>query len=57
MTLDGTMLKESVDPVILGVTFDANMTFEKRLFYFSSAAVQRLEAWYRGLRLGITRKS
>ena len=30
-TLDGTMPKESADLVILGVTFDAKMTFEKNL--------------------------
>ena len=28
LTLDGTVLKESADLVILGVTFDAKMTFE-----------------------------
>ena len=31
LTLDGTVLKESADLVILGVTFDARMTFEKHL--------------------------
>ena len=31
LTLDGTVLKESAALVILGVTFDAKMTFEKRL--------------------------
>ena len=30
-TLDGTVLKESADLVILGVTFDAKMTNEKHL--------------------------
>ena len=43
------MLKESVDLVILGVTFDAKMTFEKHLSYVSNAAAQRLgimrKAW------------
>ena len=29
LTLDGTVLKESADLVILGVTFDAKMTIEK----------------------------
>ena len=29
VTLDGTVLKESVDLVILWVTFDVKMTFEK----------------------------
>ena len=36
------MLKESADLVILGVTFDAKMTFEKHLRSVSSAAAQRL---------------
>ena len=31
LTLDETVLKESADLVILGVTFDAKMTFEKPL--------------------------
>ena len=48
LTLDGTVLKESADPVILGGTFDAKMTFEKHLRSVSSAAAQRL---------GIMRKS
>ena len=38
LTLDGTVLKESADFVILGVTFDAKMTFEKLLCSVSSAA-------------------
>ena len=48
LTLDGTVLKESADPVILGVTFDGKMTFEKHLCSVSSAAAQML---------GIMRKS
>ena len=48
MTLDVTVLKESADLVILGVTFDAKMTFEMHLRSVSSAAAQRL---------GIMRKS
>ena len=48
LTLDGTMLKESADLFILGVTFDAKMTCEKHLRSVSSAAAQRL---------GIMRKS
>ena len=48
LTLDGTVMKESADLVILEVTFDAKMTFEKHLRSFYSAAAQRL---------GITRKS
>ena len=43
MTLDdGTVLIESADLVILGITFDAKMTFEKHLYSVSSAAAQRL---------------
>ena len=42
LTLDGTVLKESADLVILGVTFDAKMTFEWHLRSVSSAAAQRL---------------
>ena len=48
LTLDGTGLKESADVVILAVTFDAKMTFEKQLRSVSSSAAQRL---------GIMRKS
>ena len=48
LTLDGAVLGESADLVILGVTFDAKMTFEKHLRYVSSTATQRL---------GIMRKS
>ena len=48
LTLDGIVLKESADLVILEVTFDTNMTFEKHLRSVSSAAAQRL---------GIMRKS
>ena len=42
LTLDGTVLKESADLVILGVTFDVKMTFERHLRSVSSAAAQRL---------------
>ena len=48
LTLDGTVLGESADLVILGVMFDAKMTFEKHRCSVSSAAAQRL---------GIMRKS
>ena len=47
-TLDGTVLKESADLVILGVSYDAKMNFEKHLRSVSSAAAQSL---------GIMRKS
>ena len=42
VTLDGTVLKESADFVILGVMFDAKMTFEKHLRSVSRTAAQRL---------------
>ena len=48
LTIDGTVLKESVDLDILGVTFDSKLTFEKHLRSVSRAASQRL---------GILRKS
>ena len=47
-TICGTVLKESDDLVILGVTFDSKMTFEKHLRLVSRTASQRL---------GILRKS
>ena len=42
LTLDGTVLKESADLVILGVTLDSKMAFENHLRSVSSAAAQRL---------------
>ena len=48
LTIGGTVLKESDDRAILGVTFDYKMTFEKHLRLVSRAASQRL---------GILRKS
>ena len=42
LTLDETVLKESADLVILGVMFDAKMTFEKHLRSVFSAAAERL---------------
>ena len=48
LTIGRTVLKESDDLVILGVTFNSKMTFEKHLCSVSSAASQRL---------GILRKS
>ena len=42
LTIGGTVLKESDDLVILGVTFDSMMTFEKHLRFVSRAASQRL---------------
>ena len=43
-----TVLKESDNLIILGVTFDSKMTFEKHLRMFTRAATRRL---------GISRKS
>ena len=48
LTIDGTVLKESVDLEILGVTFDSKFTFEKHLRSVSRAVSHRL---------GILRKS
>ena len=48
LIIRGTVLKKSDDLVILGVTFDSKMTFEKHLRWVSRAASQRL---------GILRKS
>ena len=48
LTIGGTVLKESDDLFILGVTFDFKLTFEKHLRLVSRAASQRL---------GILRKS
>ena len=48
LTIGRTVLKECDDLVILGVTFDSKMTFEKHLCSVSRAASQRL---------GILRKS
>ena len=48
LTIGRTVLKDSDDLVILGVTFDSKLTFEKHLRLVSRAASQRL---------GIVRKS
>ena len=42
LTIGGTVLKEFDDLVVLGVTFDSKMTFEKHLRSVSRAASQRL---------------
>ena len=42
LTIGGNVVKESDDLVILGVTFDSKMTFEKHLRSVSRAASQRL---------------
>ena len=41
-TIGGTVLNESDDLIIFGVTFDSNVTFEKHLSSVSTAASQRL---------------
>ena len=43
LTIGGTVLQESDDLVILGVTFDSKMTFEKHLRSVSRAGSQRLD--------------
>ena len=48
LTIDDTVLKESEDLNIFGVTFDSKLTFEKHFRSVSTAASQRL---------GILRKS
>ena len=40
LTIGGTVLKESDDHVILGMTFDSKMTFENHLRSVSRAASQ-----------------
>ena len=42
LTIGGTVLKESNDLVILGVTFDSRMTFDKNLRSVFRAASQKL---------------
>ena len=42
LTIGGTVLNELDDLVILGLTFDSNMTFHKHLRSVSRAASQRL---------------
>ena len=49
LTIGGTVLKESADLVILGVTFDSKMTFEKHLRSVSRAASQRLCSFRKSL--------
>ena len=41
LTIHGTVLEESDDLDILGVTFDSSLTFEKHLCSVSRAASQR----------------
>ena len=45
LTIDGTVLQESDDLDILGVTFDSKLTFQNHLRSVSRAAFQRLGIW------------
>ena len=45
LTIGETLLKESHDLVILGVTFDSKMTFQKHIRSVSRAASRRLGIW------------
>ena len=51
LTIGGTVLKQSDDLVIVGVTFDSKMTFEKHLRSVSRAASQRLSILRKSWRL------
>ena len=51
ITIGGTVLKKSDDLVILGVTFDSKMTFEKHLRLVSRADSQRLGFFRKSLRV------
>ena len=51
LSIGGTVLKESDDLVIIGVTFDSKMTFEKHLRSVSIAASQRLVILRKSCRL------
>ena len=51
LTIGGTLLKESDDLVIFGVTFDSKKTFEKHLRSVSRAASQRLGIWRKSCRV------
>ena len=51
LTIEGTVLYESDDLLILGVTFDSKMTFEKHLRSVSRAASQRLAILRKSWRL------
>ena len=45
LTLDVTVLKESADLVILGVTFDTKMIFEKPFAMFPVLQLRGLVSW------------
>ena len=54
LIIGGTVLKESDDLVILGVTFDSKITFENHLRLVSRAASQRLFILKKSWRVFIT---
>ena len=51
LTIGRTVLKESDDPMILEVTFDSKMTFEKHLRSLSTEASQRFGILRKSLRV------
>ena len=51
LTIDGTVLKESDELDILGVTFDSKLTFEKHLRSVSRASSQRSGIWMKSWRV------
>ena len=51
LTIGGTVLKESDDLVILGVTFDSKMTFEKHVRSVSRAASRRFDIFGKSWRV------
>ena len=51
LTIGRTVLKESDDLVILGVTFDSKISFEKHLRSVSRAASQRLGILWKSRRV------
>ena len=53
LTIGGTVLKESDDLVILGVTFDSKMTFEKHLRSVSRASSQWLGIFIKSWQVSI----
>ena len=57
LTIGGTVLKESDDLVMLGVTFDCKMTFEKHLGSVSRAASQRLSILIKEVLASIPRQT
>ena len=57
LTIGRTVLKESTDIVILGVTFDSKITFEKHLRFVSRAAEHHTAEQYSNMGITKSRKS